>query len=156
MLVDEEEAAEAGLTSVHQGKTHYFCSHVCKEQFDKSPETYIKAAGPGASPGGGTPAGTMPGTMPMPATPHADGQMKTPAQIDTGDTNQGAAIPDDGPAAEQMPMPAGMPGHSMEKPGEMPEAGSAEKGDDETKKEGEVKTETMQDIPAMEGKDAND
>ncbi len=156
MLVNEEEAEESGLTSVHQGKTHYFCSQVCKEQFDRSPETYIDAAGLGAPEGVGPPAGPMPGNMPMPATPHADGQMKMPAQIDAGDKDRGAAMPDGGPAAEQMPMPAGMPDHSMEKPGEMPEAGSAEKGDDQTKKQGEVGTETMQDMPVMEGKNAND
>jgi membrane fusion protein, copper/silver efflux system len=156
MLVDEEGAAESGLTSVHQGKTHYFCSHVCKEQFDRSPETYTGAAGPGVPEGGGPPTGPMSGTMSMPATPHAGGQMNMPEQIDAGDKNRETAMPDAGPAGDQAQMPTGMPDHSMEKPGEMPAAGPAEKGDDQTKKEGEVETEIMQDSPAMEGKSAND
>jgi Cu(I)/Ag(I) efflux system membrane fusion protein len=42
MMVDEGKSKEAGLTSVHQGKTYYFCSPECKQNFDKAPEKYLK------------------------------------------------------------------------------------------------------------------
>ena len=28
--------------SIHQGKTYYFCSEHCKNQFDKSPKEFIQ------------------------------------------------------------------------------------------------------------------
>ncbi len=34
----------APAKSVYQGKTYYFCSLDCKQDFDKEPEKYIKAA----------------------------------------------------------------------------------------------------------------
>ena len=37
MEIDESEAK---ATSVYKGKTYYFCSESCKEQFDKKPEKY--------------------------------------------------------------------------------------------------------------------
>ena len=37
MKIDESEAK---ATAVHKGKTYYFCSESCKEQFDKKPEKY--------------------------------------------------------------------------------------------------------------------
>jgi len=37
MEIDESEAR---ATSVYKGKTYYFCSESCKEQFDKKPEKY--------------------------------------------------------------------------------------------------------------------
>jgi len=36
-IVDEVRASAAGLTSVHEGKTYYFCSAECKARFDKNP-----------------------------------------------------------------------------------------------------------------------
>jgi Cu(I)/Ag(I) efflux system membrane fusion protein len=51
MEVDEAAAKALGLTSVYEGKTYYFCSKECKEQFDRNPEQYVenpfeKRAGP--------------------------------------------------------------------------------------------------------------
>src|SRR5512135_401948 len=42
------EEGEAAATSTYKGKTYYFCSKPCKEDFDKDPESYIgdKAAAP--------------------------------------------------------------------------------------------------------------
>jgi YHS domain-containing protein len=37
MSVDEKSAK---FTSTHQGKTYYFCSPSCKEDFDKTPSKY--------------------------------------------------------------------------------------------------------------------
>jgi Cu+-exporting ATPase len=38
MNVDEKKAA---ATSVHKGKTYYFCAKGCKERFDKEPEKFV-------------------------------------------------------------------------------------------------------------------
>jgi Cu+-exporting ATPase len=38
MNVDESKAA---ATSSYKGRTYYFCAKVCKESFDKDPETYL-------------------------------------------------------------------------------------------------------------------
>jgi RND family efflux transporter MFP subunit len=42
MDVDEQKAAAAGRTSVHQGTTYYFCSDECKKTFDKDPARYAR------------------------------------------------------------------------------------------------------------------
>ncbi len=42
MNVDESKAA---ATSVHEGKTYYFCSTGCKETFEKEPEKYVEGTG---------------------------------------------------------------------------------------------------------------
>ncbi len=34
----------APAKSIYQGKTYYFCSPGCKQDFDKDPQKYIKAA----------------------------------------------------------------------------------------------------------------
>lgn len=39
MQVNEKTAK---LKSEYKGKTYYFCAPSCKQQFDKSPEKYIK------------------------------------------------------------------------------------------------------------------
>jgi len=39
MTVDERKT---DLKSGYAGKTYYFCSETCKEQFDKTPEKYVK------------------------------------------------------------------------------------------------------------------
>ncbi len=36
MMVDEAKSKAAGLTSVHKGKTYYFDSPQCKQNFDKA------------------------------------------------------------------------------------------------------------------------
>jgi YHS domain-containing protein len=38
MDVNEEQAE---LISEHKGAKYYFCSNICKENFDKDPEKYI-------------------------------------------------------------------------------------------------------------------
>jgi RND family efflux transporter MFP subunit len=42
MEVDEVRAETLGLTSVFKGKTYYFCSEECKEEFDNNPEQFIE------------------------------------------------------------------------------------------------------------------
>ncbi len=39
MMVDEHKAA---ATSIYKGTTYYFCAKVCKEKFDKDPETFVE------------------------------------------------------------------------------------------------------------------
>ena len=39
MMVDEKKAAGS---SVHLGKTYYFCARNCKVEFDKNPSKYVK------------------------------------------------------------------------------------------------------------------
>jgi YHS domain-containing protein len=43
MAVDPEQAKTAGLTIEYQGKTYYFCSDACKQQFSKDPKRYTAA-----------------------------------------------------------------------------------------------------------------
>jgi len=45
MQVDEQTAAGR---SQYQGQTYYFCSHDCKEKFDRNPEQYEKQKGQSA------------------------------------------------------------------------------------------------------------
>ncbi len=33
---------EAEATFVHKGKTYFFCSQTCKEEFEQSPEDFIE------------------------------------------------------------------------------------------------------------------
>ena len=42
MMVDEAKSKAEGLTSVHQGKTYYFDSPQCKQNFDMAPDKYLK------------------------------------------------------------------------------------------------------------------
>jgi len=39
MMVEETDAE---FTSVHRGKTYYFCASVCKTKFDSNPRKYTK------------------------------------------------------------------------------------------------------------------
>jgi YHS domain-containing protein len=36
------EESKAAATSTYGGQTYYFCAKVCKENFDKDPEKYLK------------------------------------------------------------------------------------------------------------------
>lgn len=46
MTVGEKEAEKAGLTSQQKGQTFYFCSPVCKRDFEQNPQRYVgQAAG---------------------------------------------------------------------------------------------------------------
>jgi YHS domain-containing protein len=40
----EVDPKTAPAKSTYQGKTYYFCSTGCKQDFDKDPEKYINAA----------------------------------------------------------------------------------------------------------------
>ena len=42
MDVDQQRAAERGLTSEYRGQTYSFCSPGCKRQFDQDPEQYLR------------------------------------------------------------------------------------------------------------------
>jgi RND family efflux transporter MFP subunit len=42
MDVDESKAEAAGRKTEYRGKVYYFCADMCKQQFDKNPDTYIK------------------------------------------------------------------------------------------------------------------
>ena len=41
MNVDDGKARTAGLKSEYQGKSYYFCSDTCQQQFEKTPERYV-------------------------------------------------------------------------------------------------------------------
>ena len=45
MEVDEQDAAGE---SQYQGKTYYFCSQGCKEEFDQNPQQYANKDAQGA------------------------------------------------------------------------------------------------------------
>ena len=45
MQVDEKKA---GVSSVHKGTTHHFCSPACKTKFDTTPEKFTGKATPPA------------------------------------------------------------------------------------------------------------
>lgn len=38
MSVDEKKAV---ATSIHKGRTYYFCAKGCKEKFDEEPEKFV-------------------------------------------------------------------------------------------------------------------
>jgi Cu+-exporting ATPase len=38
------DPARAAGQSVHDGKTYYFCSVVCKRKFDANPQQYVQRA----------------------------------------------------------------------------------------------------------------
>ncbi len=46
MEVDEQTAA---ATSEYRGKTYYFCSEDCKEEFDQNPQKYATQGAQGAA-----------------------------------------------------------------------------------------------------------
>jgi len=36
------DPAKAAGSSVHEGKTYYFCSKMCQQRFEQKPESYLK------------------------------------------------------------------------------------------------------------------
>ncbi len=46
MNVDADRAGAEGNVQVHKGKTYFFCSPECREDFRRNPERYLKAAPP--------------------------------------------------------------------------------------------------------------
>jgi len=47
MVIEDEDAAG---TSTYKGTTYYFCSDICKQDFDKDPESYLKVSAEEAKP----------------------------------------------------------------------------------------------------------
>jgi YHS domain-containing protein len=45
MEVDPKEAASAGRTGRHEGRTYYFCSDECRKNFQADPAKYLRPAG---------------------------------------------------------------------------------------------------------------
>lgn len=41
MQIDEEEAEVSDLTCEYQGRTFYFCSEECKDQFEENPQQFV-------------------------------------------------------------------------------------------------------------------
>ena len=52
MTVDPETARNNGLIVESQGKTYWFCSADCKEQFERNPQGFLDKAGQAAPPQG--------------------------------------------------------------------------------------------------------
>jgi len=48
MEVDPAKSVAAGLTVSHKGKTYYFCSKSCKEEFAANPEKFLASGHAGA------------------------------------------------------------------------------------------------------------
>jgi len=42
MDVDEIKASAAGRMREYQGKAYYFCADVCRQQFDRNPDRFVK------------------------------------------------------------------------------------------------------------------
>ena len=47
------DPAKAAAASVHDGRTYYFCSTSCRDEFERGPARYAAAAVEGQSPHGG-------------------------------------------------------------------------------------------------------
>jgi len=69
------DPAKAAGSSVHAGKTYYFCSKGCKAKFDAHPEQYLGAVSPASAAAGAPmvlhrhkPASAAPATPPAPTT----------------------------------------------------------------------------------------
>ena len=41
MVIEDKDSAG---TSTYKGTTYYFCSEMCKQDFDKNPESYLKVS----------------------------------------------------------------------------------------------------------------
>jgi len=160
MLTSEEKAKETGLTTVYRGKTYFFCSRECKEQFDKSPQSYKGEAGAGMPAAAGkTPEKMHDHTkMPdhkqsdkkkqMPGHRHGDMKMQgeMPASNKHGQHDK-MKMPGNNPAAKEMPA------DRMEEEKKMPDAVPGESSNVGIKMESEKK---MEDSLPMDGMKPND
>jgi Cu(I)/Ag(I) efflux system membrane fusion protein len=168
MLTSEEKARESGLTSVSQGKTYYFCSRECKENFDKSPHNFKGEAGAGMPATSGKPAGKthdhsrMPGHkqvdthMQMPGHKHDDMQMKMPGEM-PGDKRHGEMkMPGSNPPDKKMTMPGLTPVDKMEDQTKMPEAVPGQNVNDPMKMDSDKEVGPMPDSLPMDGTNPND
>lgn len=43
MDVNEKQASNKGFISEMEGKTYYFCSKACKQEFERAPDNYISS-----------------------------------------------------------------------------------------------------------------
>jgi membrane fusion protein, copper/silver efflux system len=66
MNVDENRAQAEGNVRVYKGKTYYFCSSQCRDEFDQQPKRYLKST-------------SAPGSKPLPKAPVA-GQAESPSR----------------------------------------------------------------------------
>jgi YHS domain-containing protein len=57
MSVEKELAAFSGLTAEHSGKTYYFCTEDCRDQFKREPQRFLGT-------GSASPAGVQPAMAP--------------------------------------------------------------------------------------------
>jgi membrane fusion protein, copper/silver efflux system len=168
MLTSEEKARESGLTSVYQGKTYYFCSRECKENFDKSPHNFKGEAGAGMPATGGKPAGKIHDHsrmsdhkqvdtyMQMPGHKHADMQMKMPGEMPAAKRHGEMKMPGNIPSGKQMRMQEQMPVDKMEEQTKMPETGSGQNVNAPMKMDSEKEVGPMQDSLPMDGMKPHD
>jgi RND family efflux transporter MFP subunit len=173
MLTSEEKASEAGLTSVYQGKTYFFCSRECKDNFDKSPQSFKGETGAGKPATGAKPAGQIhdhskmsghkqpDSHMQMPGHMHDDNKMKMPMPAVIPATNKHGQhdrmrMPGSNPPDKNMTMPGQMPVDSMEDQGKMPETGPGENGNGQMKMESEKEGGRVEDSLPMDGMKPND
>lgn len=107
MNIDEDRAKAEKNTREYQGRTFYFCSPECRDEFAKNPERYSKAAA--------APAGLPASAARKPAKGHeAHGDMPVPAAAQSADERAphadmampaSRAAEDAHPAMEGMAMP---------------------------------------------------
>jgi YHS domain-containing protein len=74
--VDETQAKAAGLTSIYKGKTYYFCSYSCNQQFDKDPDGSLRQEAQGGSGGSQAPVVAKTVQDPVCSLPVATGPAK--------------------------------------------------------------------------------
>jgi YHS domain-containing protein len=125
MNIDEDRARAEGNVREYRGKTYFFCTPVCRDDFGKQPERYLKlASAQGSMPMPGSPDAAMehashgPATVPKPRgakTAHEahEGMTMPAAQPSTAAPGTGPQLPVF-PGQGSMSMPQGaapmMPG----------------------------------------------
>jgi RND family efflux transporter MFP subunit len=106
MNVDENRARAEGKLREYKGKTYFFCSTQCRDDFGREPERYLKA-----------PSGT--GSMSMPASPEGAARHAREAAAKRPSPTPSAASKPGGVKA--APAPAGMPMSAVQAPAATPE-----------------------------------
>jgi membrane fusion protein, copper/silver efflux system len=168
MLVSEEKARESGLTSVYRGKTYFFCSKDCKENFDKSPQNFKGEAGASMTATGGKPAGKIHAHSKMSDHKQADThmqmlghkhdgmQMKMPGEMPAGKSHGEMKMPGSDPTGKQMRMKEQMPVDKMEEQTKIPVPGPGQNVNDPMKMDNEKEVGPMPDSLPMDGMNPND
>ena len=98
-LVDERQAASEGRSGQYHGKSYFFCSEGCQQQFQQDPEHYAGPAPAGPIAAGPGPAPVSPGPAVLKVSPGPD------TGASPGDQSPVATPPK--PAASQGPPPTG-------------------------------------------------